>query len=256
MKPRFSPRFILWGGAAVLLAAAAFLSFLIQKRQDELSRASTYDLSWTAGQTVVEVARLGEAIAAYTVLPQLVSKKEVELRLELFLSRAELTNGPFFRDLSAADPACARAVEQLRIAADTLPALVSNLDNGKSAEAAIRMIVALTPDLSRVASAANLKGGTNAYEAQRSLLHWHWIFSALTFSLIFAGLVLLVSMERQNRIMQRTRQAAEDAQAQAEISSQAKTDFLAAMSHEIRTPLNGIMGFTDLILDRAALDAT
>src|SRR4051794_6710475 len=150
MKPRFSPRLIFWGGAAVLLAAAAFLSFLIQKRQDELSRASTYDLSWTAGQTVVEVARLGQAIAAYTVSPQLVPRREVELRLELFLSRAELTNGSFFRDLSASDPACAHAVEQLRLAAEALPALVDNLDDKQSAQAAIRMIVALTPELSRV----------------------------------------------------------------------------------------------------------
>src|SRR3954447_4958669 len=116
MKSLFSPKFLLWGGGALLLATAVFLSFLIQKRQDELSRASTYDLSWTAGQTVVEVARLGHAVAGYTVSPQLVPRREVEMRLELFLSRAELTNGSFFRDLSASDPACAHAVEQLRLA--------------------------------------------------------------------------------------------------------------------------------------------
>ena len=28
------------------------------------------------------------------------------------------------------------------------------------------------------------------------------------------------------------------------------------MSHEIRTPLNGIMGFTDLVLDRKELDSS
>jgi signal transduction histidine kinase/CheY-like chemotaxis protein len=35
---------------------------------------------------------------------------------------------------------------------------------------------------------------------------------------------------------------------QAEISSQAKLDFLSTMSHELRTPLNGVIGMTDLLL--------
>ena len=36
----------------------------------------------------------------------------------------------------------------------------------------------------------------------------------------------------------------------AEVANSAKSEFLANMSHEIRTPLNGVIGMTDLALDR------
>jgi signal transduction histidine kinase/CheY-like chemotaxis protein len=41
----------------------------------------------------------------------------------------------------------------------------------------------------------------------------------------------------------------------AQHARQAKTQFLASMSHEIRTPLHGIIGLTNLLLDRHDLDS-
>ncbi|MGQ9369629.1 sensor histidine kinase [Azospirillum sp. ST 5-10] len=46
-------------------------------------------------------------------------------------------------------------------------------------------------------------------------------------------------------------QAAEEARRAAEAASHAKSDFLALMSHELRTPLNTVLGFAEMIRDRA-----
>jgi len=55
-------------------------------------------------------------------------------------------------------------------------------------------------------------------------------------------------LERQVRV--RTREFLQ-AKEEAEAANRAKSEFLANMSHELRTPLNAVIGFSDLMINRA-----
>ena len=80
-----------------------------------------------------------------------------------------------------------------------------------------------------------------------------WDVDALKQSALYC-LLLLVStaglffFQRHQRLYDR---AVAEARLQAERASEAKSHFLANMGHEIRTPLNSIIGFSQLIRDRA-----
>jgi len=253
LRKRFGVRRVLAAMAILFTGAAIYTSLLFEQRQDALSRASRYDLSWTAAQTANELSRLGQAVAIYAQRNGLATMRDVELRYELFLSRISLFDSPTFRAFALEDPRNAQIITEMRASGDALGNLIDHLDEPGNLDRATRMLLDLAPKAAVLASAANHSGASKVYEDYRGLLRLHYIYSAVTFTLVASGLILLWSLSRQNDLLNQTRVIAERAQAQAESGSQAKTEFLAAMSHEIRTPLHGILGFTDLILDRSDL---
>ncbi len=88
-----------------------------------------------------------------------------------------------------------------------------------------------------------------------------YLYAELSVSLIrdangeatgFRGLIRDVTDRRlAQRELQRAKEVAEQAQAEAEAANQAKSTFLANMSHELRTPLNAIIGYSEILMEDA-----
>lgn len=70
-------------------------------------------------------------------------------------------------------------------------------------------------------------------------------------AILFHGQACILTYIRDLRLQKRTEEALRQAKEDAEVATQAKSDFLARMSHELRTPMNGVLGLTYLALQSA-----
>ena len=77
----------------------------------------------------------------------------------------------------------------------------------------------------------------------------HWLWLQVSARMIYesgeAVGVIHVSRDITQQVI--TKQALQDAKAEAEAANQAKAEFLANISHEIRTPMNGVLGALQLL---------
>jgi diguanylate cyclase (GGDEF)-like protein len=181
--------------AALLTLAAAYATNALIDRQDSLRKVSRYNVSFTAAQASVEVARLQAAAGALAVIGGPAERKTLELWLDLTVSRIAVVRrgetGRFVRETPEAEAIVA-----------TLEATITSaralLDRPDQAEAAAEMLIALrrlNPGMARLLSLAHNEAAAQSALDAQELDRLTWRFGALLAGLIlcsvaFAGIAL------------------------------------------------------------------
>lgn len=191
---------------AVMIAfitVAAYISVLVNERQDALEKVSRYNVAWLVGQAATEYARLEQRVSAFGQPGSGVDADEVALRFDIIVNRKKLLETGEVNDFVDSDPDHRVTVEQLERVIRAAEPLVDHIAESGNARELSRLLAALDSRLLRLAAAANRWGGERVGEDQRQLVSLHWQFSLVAAGLFVCGIVLMTGLFWNNRLLKR-----------------------------------------------------
>lgn len=192
--------------------ATGYISLLIFERQSALEQVSRYNTAGTVSQMVSEFLRFERVLATYALAGGGVDFDEVQLRFDIVFSRLEtfelgpLTEAGDTRSLRlfiTSEPANEDALRLLRERLQAVDQLLLKDGPALDVVQALRILEPLDSVMSALGSRATSYGAVRASEDRRELERLHLIFSGLAGGLILCGVILIVLLLRQNRLLGR-----------------------------------------------------
>lgn len=184
--------------------AAAYTSFTILERQQALKRATRYDVAFSASQAGIELARLTQRVTAIGSRSADVAVDEVELRFAILLNRLSLMQNGEFREFVAESAEREALLEDFEGALKAAEPLIGRVEEPDANRRLLELLVPLESGIVGLASEANEYGGRAVAADNRELLALHWQFSALSAGLVVSGLLLVVLLIWNNRLLRGT----------------------------------------------------
>lgn len=193
----------------IFMLAAAYISVVMYQRQSALQSISRYNASWTVSQALVEFLHLENSIAAYAVLRGGQEFADVQLRLDIMFSRLDTfeagTAADFenrsLRRFVTRDPQNETIISSLRAKLEAVDELLGRQGAAMDVGMALKILAPLNAELTALASRAAAYGAELTANDREELDRLHFLFSALAYGLILCGVVLIVLLSRQNKLL-------------------------------------------------------
>ncbi|MBZ5762001.1 EAL domain-containing protein [Rhizobium sp. VS19-DR104.2] len=195
-------RWILGAVICGLIVATCYIATIIAAQQTGLQKFTRYNDSWTVNQASVEYLRLERSLAAYALDMTDANRADARLRLEIAIGRIQLLQQGSLRVLIEGDRHNRAVFEAFRATLLSLDERLEHLDR-EGVQAALQSMGRLDSPLMGLGVAATEYGATLLNDAQAQMRHLYFIHIGLASGLILCGVVLVIFLLRQNRLLGR-----------------------------------------------------
>jgi diguanylate cyclase (GGDEF)-like protein/PAS domain S-box-containing protein len=200
-RPRHRARLPLLAVLFCFALAAVSTSYLAIQQDETVNRLARYDDAFDAGQGAVELMRFQAAVGAFALNLPDASHDLADLRLAIFQNRFKVLSRQSFVSFISGHPETDGVIDDLKTALTQVQKLMPNLEEKGVPEQIIALLTPLDPEMTRLSSITSTLVGSQIELDQRQLKNLHLISSAVIFALIVVGVLLIIMLLRDNRLM-------------------------------------------------------
>ena len=200
---RREARLPLFAVLALFAIAAASTSFLTIQQDSTVNRLASYDDAFDAGQGAVELLRLQDAVGAFALGRPDASPELVELRYEVLETRLDVLNRQSFLRFISGHVEIDGIVQSLTQNVIAVGPLIPKLGQKGDADHIIDLLAPLDSGMTRLGAVTSTLVSDQIEIDQDRLRRLHFISSAVNFGLIAIGVLLIILLLRDNRLMMR-----------------------------------------------------
>jgi diguanylate cyclase (GGDEF)-like protein len=193
---------LLLAGVLVCFAmAAGATSYIVIQQDSAAHRLARYDTAFDASQGAAELMRLDSTVSGLALKLPDTSIDMVALRYAILQNRVSVLSRPDFENFIAGHPEVQGIVQDLGTTVTQLRDLVPKAEDPQVAIQILTIIKPLEPRLIELAALCSTIVGDNIETGEMRLRRLHFISAGVIGTLIALGVLLIVILLRDNRLM-------------------------------------------------------